>query len=71
MVKTTKNGLFRVKFEMRIFFFCHKMVFLLFDFWIVHVLSFQMSLILCVFRDDKLLTLFIDHPRYNRKFLRK
>ena len=49
---------------MRIFFFCCKMVFLFFDFWICHVLSFQMSLLLSIFRDDKFLTLSVVHPIY-------
>ena len=71
MVKTTKNGLFRVKFEMRMFFFCCKMVFLFFDFWICHVLSFQMSLLLSIFRDDKFLTLFIDHPTWHNILLKR
>ena len=44
---------------------CRKMVFLFFDFWIVHVLRFQMSLLSSFFRDDKFLTLSIDHPTEN------
>ena len=44
---------------------------LFFEFRICHVLSFQMSRRLSIFRDDKFLTLSVEHPSGNaKKYLR-